>query len=328
METIAASFGGREQDEGRRFLALKNKVSKEFLEFSLSRSGVLTTRYFGAYFKLKSDIRSIFPYINASMQDVRYFDRPEYVQFFFEGIKCTLYPNELISASFLDETAALSFFNRLMDFIGDLYRRQDEIEPNYRKHRPPSVIDILRLLPRSNCRECGYPTCMSFAVALRNGEATPDHCGGFARPISVRKVYPVFDEHGHLASTVTIDIDTLEDGSAPAFSKPITTGEPETDGSSGTGTAAPDNTPDNGSGNPGGADFSTANGDIGDPPLTQREIQVLGFITDGSTNMEIANRLGISPHTVKSHVVHIFNKLGVNDRTQAAVWAMRYGLKR
>ena len=60
--------------------------------------------------------------------------------------------------------------------------------------------------------------------------------------------------------------------------------------------------------------------------LTYREIQVLRFVAEGATNNEISDSLSISPHTVKSHVIHIFNKLGVNDRTQAAVWATRNGV--
>ena len=58
--------------------------------------------------------------------------------------------------------------------------------------------------------------------------------------------------------------------------------------------------------------------------LTDREIQVLRLVAEGATNIEISESLFISPHTVKSHVIHIFNKLGVNDRTQAAVWATRH----
>ncbi len=57
--------------------------------------------------------------------------------------------------------------------------------------------------------------------------------------------------------------------------------------------------------------------------LTQRETQVLHLLTKGYSNTQIASRLEISPHTVKSHVINIFNKLGVSDRTQAAVLATK-----
>ena len=60
--------------------------------------------------------------------------------------------------------------------------------------------------------------------------------------------------------------------------------------------------------------------------LTQRQIDVLRLLAKGYANTEIAARLRISPHTVKSHVITIFNKLAVNDRIQAAVWAARHGL--
>ena len=66
--------------------------------------------------------------------------------------------------------------------------------------------------------------------------------------------------------------------------------------------------------------------ELGHPPLTDREKEVLGLVANGATNNEISEALCISPHTVKSHVIHIFNKLGVNDRTQAAVLAAQKNL--
>ncbi|MGB9689283.1 response regulator transcription factor [Thermogutta sp.] len=60
--------------------------------------------------------------------------------------------------------------------------------------------------------------------------------------------------------------------------------------------------------------------------LTQRETQVLRHIALGLSNREIANSLAISVETVKEHVQNILRKLNVNDRTQAAVWAVRKGL--
>ena len=61
-------------------------------------------------------------------------------------------------------------------------------------------------------------------------------------------------------------------------------------------------------------------------PLTQRESEVLRQLALGLTNKEIAMALSISYETVKEHVQHILRKVGVSDRTQAAVWAVRKGL--
>jgi DNA-binding NarL/FixJ family response regulator len=61
-------------------------------------------------------------------------------------------------------------------------------------------------------------------------------------------------------------------------------------------------------------------------PLTNRELQVLRHVALGLSNREIGHSLGISIETVKEHVQNILRKLDVNDRTQAAVWAVRRGV--
>jgi DNA-binding NarL/FixJ family response regulator len=68
-------------------------------------------------------------------------------------------------------------------------------------------------------------------------------------------------------------------------------------------------------------------GDLGEAyyPLSAREMEVLTFVTKGMSNKEIANILGISHQTVKNHVTSILRKLGVEDRTQAAIYALRRG---
>ena len=60
--------------------------------------------------------------------------------------------------------------------------------------------------------------------------------------------------------------------------------------------------------------------------LTNREREVLILIGNGATNREIAQKLSISEHTVKSHLRSILNKLNINKRQQAAVYAERAGL--
>jgi DNA-binding NarL/FixJ family response regulator len=71
---------------------------------------------------------------------------------------------------------------------------------------------------------------------------------------------------------------------------------------------------------------SPADTDAAEVSLTKREREVLRQIALGLTNKEIAIALKISYETVKEHVQHLLRKIGVSDRTQAAVWAVRKGI--
>jgi DNA-binding NarL/FixJ family response regulator len=60
--------------------------------------------------------------------------------------------------------------------------------------------------------------------------------------------------------------------------------------------------------------------------LTSRELEVLECVAEGLSNKLIARRLGISEKTVKTHLTSVFQRIGVTDRTQAALWAQRNGI--
>ena len=60
-------------------------------------------------------------------------------------------------------------------------------------------------------------------------------------------------------------------------------------------------------------------------PLSEREIEVLRLLAQGLTNKDIAQTLCLSVLTVKTHLHHIFGKLGVRSRTEAALWATQRG---
>ncbi len=69
------------------------------------------------------------------------------------------------------------------------------------------------------------------------------------------------------------------------------------------------------------------NEELTEPPaLSAREVEVLSLVAEGLTNQQIADRLFLSATTVKTHVQNILGKLGVSDRTQAAVCGLRAGL--
>jgi two-component system, NarL family, response regulator DegU len=65
--------------------------------------------------------------------------------------------------------------------------------------------------------------------------------------------------------------------------------------------------------------------DIGDPPLTRRELEILTLVSEGLHNADIARKLWITDQTVKFHLTNIYRKLGVSNRTQASRWATAGG---
>jgi DNA-binding NarL/FixJ family response regulator len=74
------------------------------------------------------------------------------------------------------------------------------------------------------------------------------------------------------------------------------------------------------------ADARTVTQEQPDLSLSERETEVLRLVAQGMSNQEIAQRLIVSPETIKTHVKHIMEKLSVNDRTSAVVRAIRKGL--
>jgi DNA-binding NarL/FixJ family response regulator len=66
--------------------------------------------------------------------------------------------------------------------------------------------------------------------------------------------------------------------------------------------------------------------DARDGALTPRELEILGWLAQGLANKQVATRLGLSEHTVKTHVAHVFEKLGVGTRAEAVARAVRLGV--
>ena len=261
-----------------------------------------------ASFRLDRDVRHLFPYINAALDDAVCYEHPEHVRFLFDGYRCFLYPDLIAAHFFESKTEAKAFIPGLIDFLNEIHDQKENIRPNYDQIRPIPITDILKILPKTNCRECGYSTCMAFAAALIKGKVGADKCPSLASPISENAVYPIFDDQGNVVDSVSLRIDTaglknrIHEQHEQILMLEASLRANEQD----------ENTGDSPS-NSGKNEFG----------LTGREIEVLKLIAQGYTNNEISGILFISPHTVKSHMINIFNKLNVNDRTQAAVVATK-----
>lgn len=133
-----------------------------------------------ADFQLDADISHLFPYINAVVKGAAYHEKLNCIIFDLETIKYSLYPDQASAVPFIDRQQAVEGIQGLIDFLNDLEKKKAGITPNHQKYQPPvPVLEIFKLLPRTNCRKCGLPTCMAFAAALSKQETTLNQCSDF-----------------------------------------------------------------------------------------------------------------------------------------------------
>ena len=75
-----------------------------------------------------------------------------------------------------DEDEADRILEWLKREINETWDKRSEITPSYESAPKPQIIEILKRLPRSNCRECGQPTCMVFATQVAEGVKGAEDC--------------------------------------------------------------------------------------------------------------------------------------------------------
>ena len=116
------------------------------------------------------------PYLNAVLGGFEYIREPPSVTFRSQGKLITVHGRKIAVNALKDEDEARKIVEWLVREINAAWEKRDEIEPCFEGLPRPKVIDILRLLPRTNCRLCGAPTCMVFATQVIEGVKDQDDC--------------------------------------------------------------------------------------------------------------------------------------------------------
>jgi ArsR family metal-binding transcriptional regulator len=125
---------------------------------------------------LEQDVSEALPYLNATLGGFDYLKDPPAVTFRVQGKIITVHPREIAVNALKDEQEADKILEWLRREINEAWERRDEIEPRYEVAPKPKLLEILKLLPRTNCRECGQPTCMVFAARVAEGAKGPEDC--------------------------------------------------------------------------------------------------------------------------------------------------------
>lgn len=125
---------------------------------------------------LDEDITEVIPYLNAALGGFQYIKDPPSVSFKLHGKLIAVHGGKICVNALRDEAEGDKIIEWLKQEINETWERRGEIEPRFEGAPKPKVIEILKLLPKTNCRECGQPTCMVFATQVAEGGKGSGDC--------------------------------------------------------------------------------------------------------------------------------------------------------
>ena len=130
----------------------------------------------GVLVKLPADISGVFPYLNALAKSARYNRASEVLLLDEPQQRYALRPREIRIAGASDLPDAQEKAREIVGRLNEVWQNKDGVTPDYTERENPPVMEIFKLLPGTNCRDCGYATCMAFAAALSRAEERPEGC--------------------------------------------------------------------------------------------------------------------------------------------------------
>ncbi len=125
---------------------------------------------------LNEDVGEALPYLNSVLGGLTFYQSPPAVTFKVHGKLITVQPREIAVNALTDEEEADKILEWLKREINDVWERREEIQPKYDGIQKPNLLEVLKLLPKTNCRECGQPTCIVFSTLVIEGAKGPDDC--------------------------------------------------------------------------------------------------------------------------------------------------------
>lgn len=131
---------------------------------------------------LSEDISKVLPHLNRILKSLHYIDQSKILTVKMEGHLVTFRPREIAITKLEDEKEARAIMEELKRIINETYENRNQIEPDYTTPKDLKSADVVKLLPGTNCKECGERTCFAFAYKLLRHE------------IEITKCKPLFSE--------------------------------------------------------------------------------------------------------------------------------------
>ncbi len=143
---------------------------------------------FSAIARLTGDISEVLPYLNATLRGAVYHRAANALTWKKGGHNLAFHAYQIATSNVEDYDAAVKEIDGLVKLINRTWERRAEITPDTETHQRPSLMAVYKLLPQTNCKQCGEPTCYSFAIKLVASQKKLVECVPLIEPQHAEKL--------------------------------------------------------------------------------------------------------------------------------------------
>ncbi len=137
---------------------------------------------FAARARLTIDISDVLPYLNAILRGAVYGPASHSLTWKKAGHNVAFHAYEVATSNVEDRDAAIRELEGLIALINRTWERREEITPDHDVHHRPAPMAVFKLLPQTNCQQCGQPTCFTFALKLVASQVQLTDCPPLSEP--------------------------------------------------------------------------------------------------------------------------------------------------
>ncbi len=137
---------------------------------------------YSAIARLMTDISDILPYLNATLRGAVYNRAAKALTWKKGGHAIAFHAYQIATSNVEDQAAAQKEIEGLIGLVNRTWERRAEITPDHETHQRPTPMAVYKLLPRTNCKQCGEPTCFTFALKLAASQKPIADCPPLSGP--------------------------------------------------------------------------------------------------------------------------------------------------
>jgi len=132
--------------------------------------------------RLTVDISEVLPYLNATLRGAVYNHAAQALTWKKGGRNTAFHPYEIAASNLEDRAEAEQVIKGLIKTLNRTWEKRAEIEPDFEMRQRPTPMALFKLLPGTNCKACGQPTCFTFALKLAAGQQKLEECPPLLEP--------------------------------------------------------------------------------------------------------------------------------------------------